>query len=119
MSNPDAIKETALVPGPEMNQTLRRMYGIVPSIGAWARSGMPSPLWASDQEALRALLDYVGPAIDERIAASLHYSEADIEFLGTSEVFNAVAWVVKEIYSGKSRLVNGLFSEEEMPSAQP
>lgn len=119
MSNPDAIKEAALAPGPEMNKTLRRMYGIVQSIGAWARSGMRSPLWATDQEAGRAVLSYVGPGIDPLIATSLHYTAADMEFLGKPEVVNAIFAVIKEIYSGKNRLVNGLFPEEESPSAQP
>jgi hypothetical protein len=119
-SSPEcSVRLAALEPGAEMNKNLRRVYAIVPSIGAWARSNMQSPLWASEQEAFMALLDYVGPAIDQRIAESLHYSKEDIEFLGTSEVFNAITWVVREIYSGRSRLVNGLFPEQEAPSAQP
>jgi len=114
-----SIKVAALEPGAEMNKTLRRMYGIVPSIGAWARSNMRSPLWATDQEAGRAVLSYVGPGIDPLIATSLHYTPEDMEFLGTPEVVNAIFAVIKEIYSGRSRLINGLFPEEEAAHAQP
>lgn len=114
-----SVELAACSPGPEMNKTLRRMYAIVPSIGAWARSNVRSPIWATDQEAGRAVLSYVGPAVDPLIASSLHYSKEDIEFLGKPEVVNAIFAVIKEIYSGRSCLINGLFPEEEAARAQP
>ena len=95
-----------------MNRNLARVYAIIPAIGAWARQGQPGPLWATDREASKALLSYVGPAIDPLIASSLHFTAEDIAFLGTPEVVNAMFAVVREIYAGRSRLVNGLFPED-------
>lgn len=106
------VNLVACQPGPEMNRNLERVYAIIPAIGAWARLGQPGPLWATDREAGKAMLSYVGPAIDPLIASSLHFTKEAIAFLGTPEVVNAVFAVVREIYSGHSCLVNGLFPEE-------
>lgn len=113
-----SVDMTACSPGPAMNRNLEKLYKIYPSIGAWARGGVPGPVWATARDAGRALLSYVGPAIDPLVASSLHLTEEQLEFLGIPEVVNAALNLVTEIYSGHSRLVNGLFPEEAV-GAQP
>mgnify|MGYP001559843147 CR=1 FL=1 len=117
MKNPETIDIEACSPGPKMNANLGRIYSIIPSIGAWARKGEPGPLWSTAREAGQAILSYVGPAISPLVAESLHFTKEQLDFLGSPEALNAILSVVKEIYSGRSVLIDGLFPEEVIDAA--
>lgn len=94
-----------------MNPTLRRIYQLVPSIGAWARGGVPGPLWATSNDALRGIQEYVGPRASPLFANSLHLDKEDFAFLRSPEAFAAIEAVVDAIYNHRP-LIDGLLPEE-------
>jgi hypothetical protein len=100
-----------------VNQTLRRIYEIYPSIGAWAKSGLPSPLWPSRERARLAMAEYFGPAASWLFMRSRHVEDPkDQEFIRSLEALAAMCAIVDAIYLGRP-LIGGLLPEEEQPRA--
>lgn len=95
-----------------MNRTLRRIYALFPSIEAWARSGVQSPLWPSREHARLAMREYFGPMASALFARSFHLHDEDISFVRSKEALEAMCAVVDAIYT-QAPLLNGLFLEEQ------
>lgn len=94
-----------------MNEILRKIYALYPSIGAWAKTGEPGPLWTNAIAAKHAMSQYVGPQADSLFMTSQHVPMDDRAFLRTKEALIAMNAVVDAIY-WRQPLKDGLFPEE-------
>lgn len=94
-----------------MNETLRRIYKILPAIGAWARVGSQNVLWGNLDSAKDGIAEYVGPRASQLVLNSLHIYDADRFFIVSTEALEAIMLVVEAIYTSRP-LVDGLLPEE-------
>lgn len=94
-----------------MNEILKRIYRLQPSIGAWAKTGMPNVLWAEAPTAKAGVAAYVGPSADPLVMRSLHIEGDDLAFIRSEAALHAMWAVVDAIYFRKP-LPDGLFPEE-------
>jgi hypothetical protein len=93
-----------------MNQILRKLYALYPAIGAWARSGRPSPLWDNPERAKLGVSEYVGPTASHLYMDSNHLDDRARELVMSTTARDALYAVVDAIYRS-DRLVDGLFPE--------
>ena len=105
----------------EINKILQKIYSLYPSVGAWAKSGKPSPLWNNLQNAQLAMAQYVGPDAQVLFMDSQHIEEVDRQFLRSQSAWNAICVLVECIYHlpcpACPHLRDGLFILEEPNAA--
>lgn len=98
-----------------MNETLKRIYSLHPSIASWARSGQRTILWNSDQTAKRGISEYIGPTASDLILNSLHIDGVERDFVRSMDALNAIYAVIDAIYHPEykgRKLVDGFFVED-------
>lgn len=94
---------------PNVNAILSQLYGLCPSIGAWAKTGAPNVLWANYENAKNGLAEYVGPRASALYMDSLHLAHGDREFLRRTSTLMAICTLADAIYHTRKNFEDGFF----------